>query len=356
MFMTIASKVYHYWININKNKHFKNELSHLKKNSCNKIIPLPKEYRDEIINYYSALGYKKIDLGWHQYIFSQTGKMDVRFIPENLYHIIIEPQYTRTRTEWEDKAYMEKFLPGVKFPDTIVRNVNGYFIDNQDKIITIDQAIDAMEQNDSMIIKPTIETGSGRGVELIFGNQNKDDILKKYNKNYIVQKQLKQSKKYAQFNESSVNTEKIISFLFKGEVYILTSMLRVGAEGSITDTASTGEGYTVGINEDGRLNEVGYSIFGKKLVTTSKGVAFSSIVLDQHLRIVETIKDAHKKLLYFGIISWDFAVDENEEIILIEYNLNYPDVLIYQMNNGALFGDMTDTVLKECKRMFPSTI
>ena len=51
---------------------------------------------------------------------------------------------------------------------------------------------------------------------------------------------------------------------------------------------------------------------------------------------------------YFGIISWDFAVNENGMPILIEYNLGYPDVMIYQMNNGALFGDKTEDVLKYC--------
>ena len=51
----------------------------------------------------------------------------------------------------------------------------------------------------------------------------------------------------------------------------------------------------------------------------------------------------------FGIISWDFAVDENSEPILIEYNLNYPDVMIYQMNNGPLFGDLTQTILEDVR-------
>ena len=61
------------------------------------------------------------------------------------------------------------------------------------------------------------------------------------------------------------------------------------------------------------------------------------------------IKKAHKMLSRFGIISWDFAVDENSEPILIEYNLNYPDVMIYQMNNGPLFGDLTQTILEDVR-------
>lgn len=345
----VVRRLYHLWIDMSRNNHFKNELKNLEKHAFNSCKRLPKEYKKQIKSYYSSLGYKKIDLRWHKYIFSQTGKMDVRFIPENLYHIKIEPHFTKTRTEWEDKAYMNRFLPFVQYPEVVVRNVNGYYIDNDDKIISIEEAESLVSQSGNLIIKPTIESGSGRGVRLIRTGEFSKKILSEYNKNFIIQKQLLQDKTYAQFNKSSVNTEKIISFLHNGEVFILTSMLRVGAAGAITDTASTGEGYTVGIKDDGSLNKEGYSIYGKKLSATSDGVLFSTIKLEKHREIIKIIKNAHKKLLYFGIISWDFSVDNKGNIILIEYNLNYPDVLIYQMNNGPLFGNMTEIILKECK-------
>lgn len=349
MIENIARYCYHTWIDYKRNSHFKGELISLKKKSIHPILKLPNDYKNEIIKYYYDLGYKNIDLSWHQYIYSQTGKMDVKFIPENLYHSIIEPCFTRTKTDWEDKAYMSRFLPDANFPETVVRNVNGYYIDNLDTIISIDEVIQLMQKYDSLIIKPTIESGSGRGVKLIKKEEYGVGLFDKYGKNFIIQRPIKQSQVYAQFNKSSVNTEKIISLLFEGEVYILTSILRVGAEGAITDTASTGEGYTIGINTDGNLNSYGYSIHGKTMDRTNDGTLFSEIMLSKHTEILNIIKREHKKLPYFGIISWDFAVDENENVVLIEYNLNYPDVLIYQMNNGALFGDLTEKILERCK-------
>lgn len=136
---------------------------------------------------------------------------------------------------------------------------------------------------------------------------------------------------------------------FKGEVYILTSILRVGAPGSHTDTASTGRGYTVGINENGQLNEVGYNVFGESRSENVAGRRFQDIRLIAHERICAEIKKAHKLLSRFEIISWDFAVEKNGEPILIEYNLNYPDVMIYQMNNGPLFGDLTQAILEDVR-------
>ena len=187
----------------------------------------------------------------------------------------------------------------------------------------------------------TIKTdGGGTGVKLVESGNVKKEILDEYKSDYIVQRCITQHEQYKEFNPSSVNTEKIISMFFKGEVYILTSILRVGAPGSHTDTASTGRGYTVGINENGQLNKVGYNVFGES----------RSERLIAHEKICAEIKKAHKLLSRFEIISWDFAVEENGEPVLIEYNLNYPDVMIYQMNNGPLFGSLTQRVLEDVKK------
>lgn len=172
-------------------------------------------------------------------------------------------------------------------------------------------------------------------------------ILDEYRQDYVIQECIVQHSQYEEFNSSSVNTEKIISFLFKGNVYILTSILRVGAPGSCTDTASTGSGYTVGIGSNGRLNDKGYSIYGDIRYKNANGKNFSDIKLVGHEAICNIIMSAHKMLPRFGIISWDFAVDKCGDPILIEYNLNYPDVIIYQMNNGPLFGNLTAEVLSD---------
>ncbi len=174
--------------------------------------------------------------------------------------------------------------------------------------------------------------------------------MEEYGRDFLIQKRILQHPQYSRFNETSVNTEKIISFLYKGNVHILTSILRVGAPGACTDTASGGRGFTIGIKENGQLNDVGFNIFGEKFYKNAAGELLSSIRLGAHQDICEIIKRAHVALPRFGIISWDFAVDASGEPILIEYNLNYPDVLIYQINNGPLFGELTDEVLHILKR------
>lgn len=223
------------------------------------------------------------------------------------------------------------------------------FFDEHDDVLSTDEAVRYLNNlGCDLIIKPSRETG-GMGVRLVNAGGFNTAILDVYKKDYIIQKCIAQHPQYKEFNPSSVNTEKIISMFFNGEVHILTSILRVGAPGSHTDTASTGKGYTVGIGLNGQLNKEGYNIYGERRTSTASGRMFEDVVLCGHDEICNQIKKAHKMLSRFGIISWDFAVDENCEPILIEYNLNYPDVMIYQMNNGPLFGDLTQTILEDVR-------
>lgn len=66
-------------------------------------------------------------------------------------------------------------------------------------------------------------------------------VEENYGMDFILQRKIDQHSQMYQFNSSSVNIEKIISFLCKGEVYILMSILRIGVPRAVTDTASTGK-------------------------------------------------------------------------------------------------------------------
>ena len=47
------------------------------------------------------------------------------------------------------------------------------------------------------------------------------------------------------------------------------------------------------------------------------------------------------------LISWDFAIDENGEPMLIEMNISYGELDFHQLCNGPIFGDKTEDVLNE---------
>ncbi len=59
------------------------------------------------------------------------------------------------------------------------------------------------------------------------------------------------------------------------------------------------------------------------------------------------VKHCHERMGHFRLISWDVAIGENNEPILIEANLRNGECDFHQLNNGPLFGELTDRVLTE---------
>lgn len=332
------------------NRYFINELKRIENKCVQPIIELTREQKQEIEDYYSSRGFHNIRTDWHRYILSTTGRWSPQMVPENFYHLILERIYNdRKIVGWGDKAYMSTLLPDVLFPTTLVANVNGYFITPNRDIISREKAISIVQEEGRAFAKPTRISGGGKNATLI-DCDNVEQVFNKLDKNYIVQRIIKQHSEIAAFNPSSVNTEKIISLLFQGEVYVLSAHMRVGAPDAITDNASGGKGYTFGIHPDGKIEPIGMNVFGKKRETDFYGTPLAGRKLTYHSEICEIIKKAHKKLPYFGFVTWDFCVTEKGEPLLIEYNTSNAEALVYQMTCGPLFGDMLDDILKDARK------
>lgn len=188
--------------------------------------------------------------------------------------------------------------------------------------------------------------GGGKGAFLVNG-KNAKTVFNKLNKNFVLQKRILQSSETAAFNPSSVNTEKVVSFMFNGEVHILSAIMRVGAEDSITDAAASGKGYFFGIRENGTAADYGINVFGKKREVDYYGNPIKGRIISHHSEICDVVKRAHRYFPYFGFMSWDFCVNEKNEIVLIEYNTGYPVALVYQMVTGPFLGDITESVLAD---------
>lgn len=172
-------------------------------------------------------------------------------------------------------------------------------------------------------------------------------MLHKLKTNFIVQKRIIQSQETAAFNPSSVNTEKVVSFMFEGEVHILSSIMRVGAEGSITDAAASGKGYFFEIKDDGTAADYGINVFGKRRESDFYGAPIKGRRIAHHKEICDIVRRAHPYFPYFGFMSWDFCVNDKDEVLLIEYNTGYPVALVYQMVTGPFLGEITDVVLAD---------
>ena len=232
-----------------------------------------------------------------------------------------------------------------------MQNLNGFYFINDD-IVSLDEAVEACKSYiKPLIIKPTIETGSGKmvnrflteGEKTSLENQSIKDLFKVYKKDFVVQECLEQSDVLKSLNPSSLNTLRVVSYLNDQGVHITTSVLRVGKDGCITDNFSTG-GLFCGIEENGELKGKGYSPKGQVVETSYTGINLNECKIPNYSAVKEMVKSMHFVVPYFKIISWDIGLDKNNTPYLIEYNTTKQGIDL-QIAAGPYLGKFTDEIL-----------
>lgn len=226
------------------------------------------------------------------------------------------------------------------------------------ELISLEDAIDICMEQEEIIVKPSMDSCGGDGISFV-KIENKSDsfknklreILNSYRENYLVQVIFKQHAYMEQFNDTSINTIRVMSFLYKGQVHILSSIIRFGKSGSRLDNLCAG-GTTIGINKEGYLSDHGFRYNGK----LGNGYLKSDDIFQKHpeLRnskfkfydaVVDMVKKQHPYMAHFKLISWDIAIDAEGNPCIIECNLDFPEFVGHQLLNGPIFGDLTDNVL-----------
>ena len=141
----------------------------------------------------------------HQLVYSVTGEFDPYIVPEDFFRVCIDPVLCEYDLKHflSDKNYFNLFMPDTAFPKTIVRNIRGNFYNEEFRLISKNDAKKKIQEYDSVVVKPSYDSGSGKSVELI--DSEKVDNIFDRKKDYVVQQVLKQHSSFAKLNESSVN-------------------------------------------------------------------------------------------------------------------------------------------------------
>ena len=327
---------------IQKNVKHKKKAKRIIKN-MDKINKLSPRYRKDINEYWAQFGVKVNGL-WHQIYTTCSGKEDVRYIDEGLFYskIIGRLNYMNLSEAYDDKCRYNILFPEVKQPKTLVKNINGYFFDTHDNLLNQNQVKEILLDNKKSIFKSSFGPGGGKGV-LVLKQDNKDVFMENLNKifldkNFIIQEFIQQHSILRELNPTSVNTIRILSFMWKGQIHILASLIRIGDEESEIITADT---QCRLIEKDGKLANLGHDTNYTMLKDLSKNTYIPNFE-----RIIQTVKIEHKKIPYFSLIGWDWTIDSDANPILIEINTKWPGFDTKQCLEGPLFGDMTDEVMK----------
>ena len=313
----------------------------------------------EFDEYWISLYGKKISNKWHRLYEASSGRFSVDYIPEKMYTTEIEPALNDRQyaVALEDKSVIEALSKGCGcvVPDTYVVCSKGQYYDHIREPISIAKAVSILKGKD-FVVKPTVGSSSGRGIIFCKKNDALNEnylkgLLQKQGNDFIAQAVIRQHPSYSIFNPSSINTIRIMTFIIKNKIHHVPLALRIGRISKNVDNIHAG-GLVIGVEDDGSLLPFAFELgYGDKAIKYSQHpdskVVFNGYKLPYIKEIISSAHLVHGRYPHIGIISWDFTIDENGNVVLIEANIMGQSIWIPQMIHGkGAFGSYTKDILK----------
>lgn len=349
--------VYRSYLLYSRSKYAKHDLNRKLKNID--ISPISSKDWQDIKSYYDTFaGGIRLDKKWFDLfgVFAQMSNTDNAllhtFIPHDIYYKYIDSYYSDARKCGfvDDKSLYGLYFNDVLQPRTVlaIEHVGGnaLYLDENYRILSKRQAKDVIKSSEQLIVKESTCSSGGKGVWFYDDECSIDKILESKTP-LIVQEIQNQHSALNKLHEHSLNTIRIISLILDDEVHILSSILRMGQGGAKVDNASSG-GIFCGISNDGKLKKCAFDCNGNVYTQHPQGAKFEDVVIPNYDKCVEIVKSIAPRMSAFsGLCSWDLAINQNAEPVLIEANMTFGEVDFHQMCNGPIFGELTNRVLKE---------
>lgn len=296
---------------------------------------------------------------WAQFYWSINGIASPFYIPSDLwFSYICRKMNSLDRFGWpqlQDKNYLDKVFDGVSRPETVIRNIAGQFLDHDFHCISVDKAVSLCQTGEDLVIKPSISSKGGRGIEFLQGQNGKEEILgilSRRKADYVVQKVLHQHGKMAGLNPDSINTVRVQTLLWNGEVSVLSALVRIGVKGCRIDNPHTSDGVSCVLTPEGKMIDTAYDRQWKPHGILPNGRSPEGFEVPCYDRLIDAVKNLQYRIPHSRLTGWDMAVSETGEPVLIEANMDYPEIYFHQLGGGplikeaALFEEVMSFVFK----------
>lgn len=314
---------------------------------------LSREQKEEIKAFFSP--YKMPNMVFHNYFTERSGAFYAEYTPQDLYVGYIDPYFNDiiAAKYFDNKCMYHALFHDIPQCENVLMRVNGIWLDGNNHPVSLDDINYILKKSErGLFVKEAQTTAGGDGVTYVEKSRISADaimgIADAFSTDVIVQKELVQHKDMAVLNPNSVNTLRIYSVLgLDGHATVYSAVVRMGVGNTKLDNYSAG-GMACGISEDGSLRKYGYSKKGERTEThPSTRTVFEGFRIPSYDKAVALIQKAHPMIPHFRSVSWDIAIDEKGDAILIEANLCCGGIDLLQINNGPLYGKDTKKILDE---------
>ena len=325
-------------------------------------LHLPPEVVRDAKNFWRGHLALPVNLRWHQAYASVNGIADVRYVPEDHFFTWIEKGLNAYPLAWgyNDKNNYHRIFPAAPMPKVLLRNIHGRYFDEAYQPASDLGGMLAQLDGGEYIIKPSYHSGQGKNVRLIkFTGETihvdgKDitatTLTRMYGEDFLIQERLGQHAALQTVHPPSLNTIRIMTLRYGGEIRPLSSVIKFGGHGSIADNLFAG-GFCCGIREDGSVKSFAIDKIARKYTEHPvTHVRFEGLTVPGYHLALDLVRRLHEALINFDTASWDVAIGVDGRPVLIEVNLITQGVNIHQFNNGPIFGGLTEEVLALAQR------
>ena len=316
-------------------------------------------------NYWqNALG-RKIPDNWHRLYQSYNGIFRADYVPEMFYSTYIEPKMNDSAYGriFSNKALFNLLYtdPSIEIPRIVASSDGIAYYDDQRQVIQYDLFCKLIGNSGQVVLKPASGYGSGQGIKFAdfrnmvdhSSNKSVQEILKSMvTKEYIVQELVHQHETLSDLNRTSVNTIRIMTYIYNNQVFHTPIVIRFGCGTSRVDNIHAG-GLAIAVNEQGSLGntayKLGYADECERFVTNPvTGKTFSEMKIPFMKNVIQAAYRLHGRTPHIGIVGWDFSLNEEGKPILIEANFHGTGVWLPQICHGeSLFRTNTENIIKK---------
>ena len=333
-----------------------NEIKNInKKKNIYEKVKLTVDQEEEIKEFFVQNYGTNFSNKWHRLYQSYMGKYDKTFFPEILFSTKLEDVLNPPKISHflEDKSLVELLYGNVDnliIPKTILLNCSGIYYSGNRNIISYSEAVKSLENTDELVFKTTIDSSSGRSIMICkFKNgidensgMKVEEILRKYNVSFIAQECIKNCSELKKLNPTSLNTFRVITYIANDKLFHVPLALRIGRNGNRVDNAHAG-GIFIGVSDKGILCNKAFSEWGDVFEEhPDTHVRFKNYHIPKVEEMIKIAYKCHGLTPHLKMISWDFSIDENGSVVLIEMGGSGQSIWFPQMANGCgAFGENT---------------
>lgn len=293
----------------------------------NTDIQITEEQKDEIRKFWEPYSFAyHNDINTQINFYRTSGRFDPSYIGFGLQvHSLVRFWNNPTFSTFRNKNFSYLLFPFLKHPKNVLMNDYGMYLDEDFNLLSetevVDYVLHLLERGSELILKPTLDSGSGTSIVFLNKNTTRDVVIasmKRMKVNFAFQEIIKNHSSFAEANPSSLNTLRVVTLIHHNQVKLVGAALRVGNSKRV-DNWDAG-GFICEVGTDGVCKDFAVNGQGERVTVHPNGFRFAGHKLYRADEAIQMAIKCHHRIPQQKYISWDLTVDDKGDIVFIEMN------------------------------------